>query len=53
MKFLIYLDIKGKYRWRLKDVNGQIIGASTQGYVRRIDCKENAERVGAHLRNFT
>lgn len=30
-----------KWRWRIKADNGRIIGASSQGYVNKQDCKEN------------
>lgn len=35
MKFEIYKDKKGEYRWRLKARNGRITGTSGEGYKRR------------------
>ncbi|MEE9237166.1 MAG: YegP family protein [Thermoplasmata archaeon] len=37
MKFEVYQDKKGEYRWRLRADNYQII-ASGEGYVNRSDC---------------
>jgi len=43
----IYKDARGKHRWRVTHKkNGEIIGASTQGYVKRKDCIANAELFG-------
>jgi uncharacterized protein YegP (UPF0339 family) len=44
-KWDFYRDEKGYWRWRRRASNGLIVGASCQGYVRRIDCVRNAERV--------
>ncbi len=32
MKFEIYQDEKGEFRWRLKGANGEIIAVSSEGY---------------------
>jgi len=46
-KWDIYKDKRGEYRWRRRNgVNGKIVGASTEGYKARSDCKDNAERHG-------
>jgi uncharacterized protein YegP (UPF0339 family) len=38
---------RGNWRWRIKDaVNSKILGASSEGYKRRIDAIKNIERVG-------
>ena len=37
-----YTDAEGKWRWRRKSSNGRIVGASSQGYVNKSDCVENA-----------
>lgn len=37
-KFEIYRDTVGKWRWRLKAPNGEIIASSSQGYEKRADC---------------
>jgi uncharacterized protein YegP (UPF0339 family) len=38
MKFEMYKDDAGEYRWRLKSSNGQTIAASGEGYKNRGDC---------------
>lgn len=43
MKF--YQDAKGEWRWTLKADNGEIIGASSEGYKQKSDCVKNAEDV--------
>jgi uncharacterized protein YegP (UPF0339 family) len=50
--FEIYVDKAGKYRWRLRRPDGQIVADSGQGYARRVDCegdlrwiRDNAGRV--------
>ncbi|MDM1514698.1 YegP family protein [Myroides odoratimimus] len=45
-KWEFYVDPKGQYRWRRIASNGRIVGASTQGYVNRQDCVDNAKRNG-------
>ena len=39
LKFEVYQDAAGAYRWRLKSGNGQIVGTSGQGYKARADCE--------------
>lgn len=39
-----YRDKDGLWRWQVK-ASGRIIGASTQGYVRKVDCTTNIVRV--------
>ncbi len=41
----VYRDKRFKWRWQIKAHNGKIIGASTQGYWRRVDCTTNMHRV--------
>lgn len=36
---------RGQWRWRMKDRNGKIIGASTEAYRRLKDCRANLKRV--------
>lgn len=38
MKFIIYKDKKGEFRWKLKASNNLIIADSGEGYKHRIDC---------------
>jgi uncharacterized protein YegP (UPF0339 family) len=41
-----YLDKKGEFRWRRIAPNGNIVGASTEGYKLEEDCVANAIRNG-------
>lgn len=45
-KWEIYKDTSGEWRWRRTASNGRIVGASSQGYVNRSDCVDNARRNG-------
>lgn len=45
-KWEFYEDKKGEWRWRRTAPNGNIVGASSEGYVRLIDCEANAIRHG-------
>ena len=45
-KWEFYKDGEGLWRWRRVADNGRIVGASSQGYVNREDCVENARRNG-------
>ncbi|MCK9202323.1 MAG: DUF1508 domain-containing protein [Gallionella sp.] len=45
-KWEFYKDPKGEWRWRRTASNGNIVGASTQGYVNKSDCVANAQRSG-------
>ena len=42
MKLGFYRDARGKWRWRVKSRNGEIVGASTQGFSNRSLCAQNA-----------
>lgn len=37
-----YKDSAGEWRWRVRASNGEIIGASSEGYARKIDAAKNA-----------
>ena len=39
MRFELYRDAKGEWRWRLRARNGEIVAESGEGYVRREDCE--------------
>lgn len=39
MKFEIYQDKAGEFRWRLKAANGETIADSGEGYKEKRDCK--------------
>lgn len=43
----LYVDAEGDYRWVRTSPNGDIVGASTEGYERRIDAVENYGRGNA------
>jgi len=45
-KFEIYKDKRGEWRWTCTARNGEIVGASTEGYKNRVDCVANAKRFG-------
>lgn len=38
MKFEVYEDKSGEWRWRLVAANGQIIATAGEGYVEKYDC---------------
>lgn len=40
MKFIIYKDKKGEYRWTLKARNGRKIADSAEGYKSRWNCTD-------------
>ncbi len=46
MKFQIYIDKAGEFRWRLKADNGRIMADSGEGY----STKSNAKRAARNLR---
>lgn len=39
MKFQIYQDAAGEWRWRAKARNGEIMADSAEGYTRKADLK--------------
>ncbi len=45
-KWEFYQDSAGEWRWRRIAPNGQIVGASSEGYSSRRACEENARRNG-------
>lgn len=51
MRFEIYTDRKGEFRWRLKARNGKVVGDSGEGYKREAACMRAAakyrDRVGS------
>jgi len=49
MKFEVYEDAAGEWRWRLKAANNQIIAVSGEGYTRIGDCTDaiGVVRLGA------
>ena len=51
MKFNLYQDQKGEWRWHLVAANGAIIGDSGEGYVHKRHCLDMIHRIkrDAHL----
>lgn len=45
-------NFKKEWRWRITASNGEIIGASTEGFVNRSDCERNAKLVGTSLKSL-
>lgn len=52
MDFEIYRDKRRKFRWRVTASNGEIVGASSQGFVRKKDCNRNGEKLARALRSY-
>jgi uncharacterized protein len=44
-KFEVFLDVSGKYRWRLKDGNGTKIATSGESFASRANARRAAENV--------
>jgi uncharacterized protein YegP (UPF0339 family) len=53
MKFITYTDKAGKWRWRVIAGNGEIVGASSQGFASRSIAFANAELLGLKLQGLT
>ena len=45
IRFEVYPDSRGKFRWRLMSANNKVIATSSQGYVAKADCKSAIEFV--------
>ena len=45
MKYEVYMDIAGEWRWRFKAANGKQIGASSEGYVNKADCLHSIDLI--------
>lgn len=46
MKFEVYADRRGEFRWRLKHANGNILATSSEGYKAKssaLRCIENVK----------
>ena len=48
-KVELYKDKNDKWRWKRIAPNGEVVGASTQGYANKSYCKENARRNGCDI----
>jgi len=49
MEFNTYQDNALKWRWRVTAGNGEIVGASSQGFTRKSTCIENAKMLSTGL----
>lgn len=38
MRYVMYKDVRGEWRWRLYAANNQIIATASEGYRNRSDC---------------
>jgi uncharacterized protein YegP (UPF0339 family) len=45
MKFHIYKDYKGEWRWRLKAANGRVLADSGESYRTKAACREGVDLV--------
>ncbi|MGU3539205.1 YegP family protein [Methylobacterium sp. A54F] len=45
MRFELYRDASGHWRWRLRTQNGNVVADSGEGYARREDCEHGIEIV--------
>lgn len=45
MRFEIFRDSAGEWRWRLRARNGEVIATSGEGYVHRRDCEHGIDLV--------
>ena len=45
-KWEFYKDARGYWRWRRTASNGRIVGASTEGYTSKMNCRDNDKRNG-------
>ncbi len=47
--FGVYEDEGGEWRWRVRAFNGEIVGASSEGYHDEAEAKHNAKRMQQYL----
>jgi len=45
MRFELYRDSAGGWRWRLRSQNGNVVADSAEAYVRREDCEHGIDLV--------
>lgn len=45
MRFELYKDHTGGWRWRLRATNGNVVADSAESYVHRADCERGIELV--------
>jgi uncharacterized protein YegP (UPF0339 family) len=53
LKFELYADKAGEFRWRLKAGNGETLATSGQGYKNKADAKNGIERIKADADKLT
>ena len=51
MKFVIYKDAKGEWRWRLMSSNGRVMADSGEGYTTKYSAQKGARKVSSSLRD--
>lgn len=51
MKFEMYKDAAGEYRWRFKAANGAILCTGGQGYKAKADCKHGVELIQTDVKD--
>jgi uncharacterized protein YegP (UPF0339 family) len=47
MKYHVYKDSSGEWRWRLKAANGKVLADSGEGYSSKQACKDGIDLVKA------
>ncbi len=47
-----YEDTAGEHRWRVKAANGEIIGASSEGFATQVNAKVNALLLAQNLQSW-
>ena len=45
-RWTFYKDAAEEWRWKRVAPNNEVVGASSEGYINRVDCLVNAERNG-------
>jgi uncharacterized protein YegP (UPF0339 family) len=45
MKFEVYKDARGEFRWRLRHQNGNILATASEGYSSKASCLKCIENV--------
>ena len=45
MKFEVYADRSGEFRWRLRARNGELMAVSEEGFTRKNSCLNSVKRI--------
>lgn len=45
LRFELYKDSRGAFRWRLKSGNGRVVATSSEGYATRANCRSSIDLV--------